>query len=95
MLTFLSLLFFAGLLSLLKMDGELTTASQMRAQLWLATADILGTVFGILLAIVTVAFVITQYESRLPEPRTVEAMNQDEKEMVQKILKDNLGGGQE
>jgi len=92
---FLSLLFFAGLLSLLKMDGELTTAAQMRAQLWLATADILGTVIGILLAIATVAFVIAQYESRLSEPGPVEPMNQDEREKVQKILKDNIGGGQE
>ena len=95
MMIFFSLLFFAGLISLLKMDGELTDAAQMRAQLWLATADILGTILGILLAIVTVAFVVAQYENRLPEPESVAAMNEEEKEMVQNILNNNLGGEQE
>ena len=95
MMIFFSLLFFAGLIFLLKMDGELTDAAQMRAQLWLATADILGTILGILLAIVTVAFVVAQYENRLPEPESVAAMNEEEKEMVQNILNNNLGGEQE
>jgi hypothetical protein len=94
-MAFFSLLFFVGLILLLKIDGDLTDAAQMRAQLWLATADAVGTILGILFAIVTVALVVAQYERRLPAPGLVSAMNEEEKEMVQDILNNNLGGDQE
>jgi len=92
---FFSLLFFVGLLVVLQLDGELTDAEQMRTQLWLAIADLLGTTLGIVAAVLTVAFVVAQYEKRLPEPEMVAALDDVEKEQIKNIIEKNTGGSGE
>ncbi len=89
---FFSLLFFVGLLVVLQLDGELTDAEQMRTQLWLAIADLLGTTLGIVAAVLTVAFVVAQYEKRLPELEMVAALDDAEKEQIKNIIEKNTGG---
>ena len=49
-------------------DGYLTTAEEFRDYLWLAAADIFGTVLGISMAIGAFAIVIWSYEKSLPLP---------------------------
>ena len=92
---FFSLLFFVGLLVVLQLDGELTDAEQMRTQLWLAIADLWGTTLGIVAAVLTVAFVVAQYEKRLPEPGMVAALDDTEKEQIKNIIEKNTRGGGE
>ena len=92
---FFSLLFFVGLLVVLQLDGELTDAEQMRTQLWLAIADLWGTTLGIVAAVLTVAFVVAQYEKRLPEPGMVAALDDTEKEQIKNLIEKNTRGGGE
>ena len=49
-------------------DGYLTTAEDFRDYLWLAAADIIGTVVGVTAAIGAFAIVIWSYERSLPPP---------------------------
>lgn len=90
---FFSFIFFIGLMVVLQIDGELTDAEQMRTQLWLAIADAFGTTLGIVMAILTVAFVVAQYEKRLPEPEMIDSLDDYEKEQIKKIIQNNTGGG--
>jgi hypothetical protein len=87
------LLFLGLLLAVINMDGTLTTAEEMRSHLWLVSADILGTVIGILIAVVIVATVVTKYEKSLPEPNTVLELTAEEKELLLTHLGNNLEGG--
>lgn len=87
------LLFLGLLLAVINMDGTLTTAEEMRSHLWLVSADILGTVIGILIAVVIVATVVTKYEKSLPEPNTVLELTVEEKELLLTHLGNNLEGG--
>ena len=49
-------------------DGYMTTSTEFRDYLWLAAADIFGTIVGISLAIAAFAIVIWAYEKSLPLP---------------------------
>ena len=73
-------------------DGAQVTAAEMRSQIWFATADIIGTIVGILLAIFAFAMVITLYERSLPSIEPTEPLNEEEKHRVREILSNNLGG---
>ena len=92
-MVFFGLLFLGLLLTVINMDGTLTTAEEMRSYLWLVSADILGTVIGILIAVISVAIVVTKYENSLPEPNTVLELTAEEKELILKHLGNNLEGG--
>jgi len=87
------LLFLGLLLTVINLDGTLTTAEEMRSHLWLVSADIFGTVLGILLAVFIVAAVVTKYEKSLPEPHTVSELTVEEKELLLMHLGNNLEGG--
>ena len=93
LMVFFGLLFLGLLLTVINMDGTLTTAEEMRSYLWLVSADILGTVIGILIAVISVAIVVTKYENSLPEPNTVLELTAEEKELILKHLGNNLEGG--
>ena len=73
-------------------DGAQITASEMRAQIWLAIADIIGTMSGILMAVLAFAVVITLYERSLSEMKPTEPLNKEERQRVSEILADNVGG---
>jgi MFS family permease len=93
LMTVFGFLFLGLLLTVISLDGTLTTAEEMRSHLWLVSADILGTVLGILIAVVIVAGVVTKYEKSLPEPNTVSELTAEEKELLLMHLGNNLGGG--
>ena len=73
-------------------DGAQISAIQMRSQIWLATADLLGTVAGILMAVLAFAIVITLYERSLAEIEPTAPLSEAEKQRVSDIIFDNLGG---
>ena len=54
---------------------------------------LLITTLGIVMAILTVAFVVAQYEKRLPEPEMIDSLDDYEKEQIKKIIQNNTGGG--
>ena len=87
------LLFLGLLLAMINFDGALTKAEEMRSYLWLVSADIFGTVIGIIIAVTIVASVVAKYEKSLPEPDTVSELSTEEKELLLMHLGNNLGGG--
>ena len=89
-------LFFLGLLSfIVSYDGSLTTAEEMRSQLWLSVADLLGTVLGIVAAVLTVAIVIARYERSLPPLGVVPPLTAAEVELASEHIANNLRGEEE
>jgi hypothetical protein len=76
-------------------DGAQISALQMRSQIWLATADLLGTIGGILMAVLAFAIVITIYERSLSEIEPTAPLSKAEKQRVSDIIFDNLGGEEE
>ncbi|HIG03573.1 MAG TPA: hypothetical protein EYQ53_04245 [Candidatus Poseidoniales archaeon] len=81
-----------GLIFFMLVDTNATSAEQFRTDIWLAGADLFGTVIGGLLAIAIFAIVITIYERNLPEPAKTNPLSIMEKERVTEILKDVVGG---
>jgi hypothetical protein len=73
-------------------DGENTTAEEFRGYLWLAAADILGTIGGIALAIGAFALVIWSYEKSLTPPVNTSPPSQKEIKHVVEIAKKHIGG---
>ena len=73
-------------------DGENTTAEEFRGHLWLAAADILGTIGGISLAIGAFALVIWSYEKSLTPPSNTSPPTQKEIKHVVEIAKKHIGG---
>ena len=73
-------------------DGAQISALQMRSQIWLATADLLGTIAGILSAVLAFAIVITLYERSLTAIEPTAQLSEAEKQRVSEIIFDNLGG---
>jgi len=73
-------------------DGYLTTAEEFRDYLWLAAADILGTVLGIAIAIGVFAIVIWSYEKTLPLPENSPPPNDEEINHVIDLANSHIGG---
>ena len=73
-------------------DGAQISALEMRAEIWLASADLLGTVAGIVIAVLNFAIVITIYERSLPEPKPTDPLSETEKKRVVEIISANVGG---
>ena len=73
-------------------DGYLTTAEEFRDDLWLAAADILGTVLGIVIAIGVFAIVIWSYEKSLPLPENSPPPNDEEINHVIDLANSHIGG---
>lgn len=69
-----------------------SSAPEFRAEIWLASADLIGTLLGIILAIGVFALVIATYEKGLPEPGRTEPLNDEQKERVTEILEKVLRG---
>jgi hypothetical protein len=82
----------AVLLAMMFNDGAQVSAIQMRSQIWLATADLLGTIAGILMAVMAFAIVINLYERSLAEIEPTAPLSETEKQRVSAIIFDNLGG---
>lgn len=76
-------------------DGYMTTAEEFQDYLWLATADILGTVIGSLLAIGAFAIVIWSYEKSLPLPESSPPPTEDEIKHVVSLAENHIGGEEE
>ena len=76
-------------------DGYLTTSTEFRDYLWLAAADIFGTIVGISLAIAAFAIVIWAYENSLPLPENSPPPTEDEIEHVVALAKNHIGGDEE
>tara|TARA_B100001540_G_scaffold317267_1_gene349740 strand:+ start:2652 stop:3437 length:786 start_codon:yes stop_codon:yes gene_type:complete len=72
--------------------GEQTTAEEFRGHLWLAAADIFGTIGGIALAIGAFTIVIWTYESNLKPPLNSEPPTKEEIKHVVGIAKSHIGG---
>ena len=76
-------------------DGYFTTAEDFRNALWLAAADILGTVLGVILAIAAFAIVIWSYEKSLPLPSSSPPPSDEEIKHVISIADSHIGGEEE
>ena len=76
-------------------DGYMTTPSQFRDYLWLAAADIFGTIVGISLAIAAFAIVIWAYEKSLPLPENSPPPTEEEIKHVVSLAKNHIGGEEE
>ena len=76
-------------------DGYMTTSSQFRDYLWLAAADIFGTIVGISLAIAAFAIVIWAYEKSLPLPENSPPPTEEEIKHVVSLAKNHIGGEEE
>ena len=76
-------------------DGSSTSADEFRGHLWLAAADILGTVIGIVVAIAAFAIVIWGYESSLPEPENAAPPTEKEIAHAIEIASRHIGGEEE
>ena len=76
-------------------DGYLTSAEEFRDYLWLSAADILGTIVGVLLAIMAFAIVIWSYEKSMPLPGNSPPPNDEEIKHVVSIAKSHIGGEEE
>jgi len=76
-------------------DGYFTTAEEFRNALWLAAADILGTVLGVILAIAAFAIVIWSYEKSLPLPSSSPPPSDEEIKHVISIADSHIGGEEE
>ena len=76
-------------------DGYLTTAEEFRDYLWLAAADIIGTVVGIMIAIGAFAIVIWTYEKSLPPPKNSLPPSDEEIKHVVELATSHIGGGEE
>ena len=64
----------------------------LRSQIWFATADIIGTIVGIFMAILAFSMVITLYERSLPSIEPTKPLNEEERDRVREILTKNLVG---
>ncbi|MCH2435983.1 MAG: hypothetical protein MK197_06820 [Candidatus Poseidoniaceae archaeon] len=76
-------------------DGYMATSNEFRDYLWLAAADIFGTIVGISLAIAAFAIVIWAYENSLPLPENSPPPTEDEIEHVVALAKNHIGGDEE
>ena len=76
-------------------DGYLTTADEFRDHLWLAAADIFGTIVGITLSIGVFALVIWSYERSLPLPESSPPPTAEEIDYVVSLAVSNIGGEEE
>ena len=76
-------------------DGYLTTSEQFRDYLWLATADIFGTIVGLALAIGAFAIVIWSYERSLPLPENSHPPTEEEIAHVVNIANKHIRGEEE
>ena len=76
-------------------DGYLTSAGEFRDYLWLATADIFGTVVGISLAIGAFAIVIWSYEKSLPLPENSPPPSNEEIKHAVSLAQSHIGGEDE
>ena len=76
-------------------DGYLTTAEDFRDYLWLAAADIIGTVVGIMMAIGAFAIVIWSYERSLPPPVNSLPPSDEEIKHVVELATSHIGGEEE
>ena len=76
-------------------DGYLTTADEFREYLWLAAADIFGTVVGVGSAIAAFALVIWSYEKSLPAPGNSPPPSDDEIKHVVALANTHIGGEEE
>ena len=76
-------------------DGYQTTADEFRDYLWLATADIFGTVVGISLAIGAFAIVIWSYENSLPLAENSPPPTEEEIKHVVSLAQSHIGGEEE
>jgi len=94
-LLFLSILMSVVAIMAMIFDGYLTTAAEFRDYLWLAAADIFGTLVGISLAIAAFAVVIWSYENSLSEPQDSSPPSPEEIEHVVSLAVSNIGGEEE
>ncbi len=76
-------------------DGFLTTAEDFRDYLWLAAADIIGTVVGVTAAIGAFAIVIWSYERSLPPPVNSLPPSDEEIKHVVELATSHIGGEEE
>ena len=76
-------------------DGYMTTSNEFRDYLWLAAADIFGTIVGISLAIAAFAIVIWAYENSLPLPENSPPPTEEEIKHVVSLAKNHIGGEEE
>ena len=76
-------------------DGYLTTAEDFRDYLWLAAADIIGTVVGVTAAIGAFAIVIWSYERSLPPPVNSLPPSDEEIKHVVELATSHIGGEEE
>ena len=72
-------------------DGYMTTSDEFRDYLWLATADIFGTIVGISLAIGAFAMVIWAYENSLPLPENSLPPTEEEIKHVVSLAENHIG----
>ena len=88
-------LFLIGLLMLV--DGKMSTSESFRGHLWLASADLVGTLLGIMTSALCFTLVIVLYERTLFDeskgsklPKQVEELTVSEKERVEEIINSNI-----
>lgn len=94
-LALLSVLMLGIAISAMLFDGYLTTADEFREYLWLAAADIFGTVVGVGSAIAAFALVIWSYEKSLPAPGNSPPPSDDEIKHVVALANSHIGGEEE
>jgi len=74
-------------------DGANTTAEEFRHHVWLASADILGSIAGVGAAILVFAGVIIWYESGLDEPKRMDAPSKEDIDMASARIAEHIGVG--
>ncbi len=77
---------------MMMIDGANTSAEDFRHHVWLASADILGSMAGVGAAIIVFAGVIVWYESGLENPDRMDPPSQEDLEFASSRVSKNLGG---
>lgn len=77
---------------MMMIDGANTSAEEFRHHVWLASADILGSMAGAGAAILVFAAVIIWYESHLDEPNRMDPPSKEDIDLATARIADNLGG---
>ena len=75
----------------MNIDSSDSSSNEFRKYIWLSIADLVGIIFGSILAIISFSLVIYSYEKRLPKPKSILPPTENELKHSAKIISSNLG----
>ena len=75
----------------LEETASIVERNEFRKYVWLSIADLVGIIFGSILAIISFSLVIYSYEKRLPKPKSILPPTENELKHSAKIISLNLG----